>query len=104
MQDDTCKRLMNDMERKCKNVHVWNEYSKSDPTCSENCYLAIFELIRNPIGNLWSYCDCHVPHTQGTFPSLLKNDAFEEQCFQYQRNRHTFCFHEHSCKGKMLNK
>ena len=100
MQDESCKRLMNDMERKCKNVHVWNEYSKNDPTCSENCYLAIFELIRNPIGYLWSQCDCHVPHTRSTFPSVAKNDAFEEKCVQYRRNRRTFCFHKYSCKGK----
>ena len=102
MQDESCKRLMNDMDRKCKNVHVWNEYSKSDPTCSENCLRAIFELVQNSIGRLWSVCNCHVPHTQDTFPSLSKNNAFEEQCVQYQHNRRIFCFHEYSCKGKIL--
>ena len=103
MEDKSCKQLMNDMERKYKNVHAyaWNEYSKNDPTCSDNCFQAVFQLALNPIGKMWSECDCHVPQTRGTFPSLSKNNAFEEQCLQHQRNRRTFCYHKYSCKGKI---
>ena len=101
MQDESCKQLMDDMDRKCENVHAWNEYSKNDPTCSDNCLQAEFQLALNPIGKMWSECDCHVPQTQSTFSSLSKNGAFKEQCVQQQRNRRTFCYHKYSCKGKV---
>lgn len=92
---------MGDMERKCKNVLTWDGHSKINrPTCSENCFRAIFQLARNTIGEMWSDCDCRLPKTKGSLLSLSQNSAFEEQCFHHQRNRRTFCYHEYSCKGK----
>ena len=99
MKEQSCKQLMDDMERKCENVHTWNEYSEISPTCSEDCFIAIFKLFRNPIGAMWRGCDCRVPQTQNAFSSLSKNSAFEEQCFQYKRNYRTSCHHKYSCKG-----
>ena len=100
MKEESCKQLMDDMERKCENVHTWNEYSKMTPTCSEHCFIATFRLARNPIGRMWSDCDCRLHQTLGSFLSLSKNYAFEEQCFQHKHNYRTFCYHKYSCKGK----
>ena len=100
MKEESCKQLMDDMERKCENVHTWNEYSKMTPTCSEHCFIATFRLARNPIGRMWSDCDCRLHQTLGSFLSLSKNNAFEEQCFQHKHNYRTFCYHKYSCKGK----
>ena len=99
MKEKSCKQLMDDMERKCENIHTWNEYSEISPTCSEDCFIAVLELFQNPIGAMWKGCDCRVPQTQSIFSSLSKNAAFEEQCFQYKRNHRTSCRHKYSCKG-----
>ena len=100
MKDESCNQLMADMERKCNNVHTWNEYSMNNPTCSDSCFQAIFQLAQNPIGEMWSACDCRVPQKNDTYISLSKNNAFEEQCFQHKHNSRTFCYHKYSCKGK----
>ena len=100
MKEKSCKQLMDDMERKCENVHTWNEYSEISPTCSEDCLIAALQLVKNPTGKMWIECDCRVPQTQVAFSSLSKNNAFEEQCFQYKHNYRTFCSHKYSCKGK----
>ena len=103
MKDESCNQLMADMERKCNNVHTWNEYSMNNPTCSDSCFQAIFQLAQNPIGEMWSTCDCRVPQKNDTYISLSKNNAFEEQCFQHKHNSRTFCYHKYSCKGKSEN-
>ena len=99
MKEKSCKQLMDDMERKCKNVHTWNKHSGISPTCSEDCFMAASRLARNHIGEMWVGCDCRLPQAQSALSSLSKNNAFEEQCFQHKHNHLTFCHHKYSCKG-----
>lgn len=98
LKDQTCEKLMENMEKECQNVHSWNEFSDKEPVCSEKCQRAIINLSLHSIGSKWTDCDCHKSKPAAFF-TLLRDDDFEKKCSQSKHNQRTFCFHKVSCKG-----
>ena len=76
MKDKSCNQLMADMEKKCNNIHTWNEYSMNNPTCSNSYFSSDYISTGSK-----EKCGVHVTvvclrNMMHTF--LSKNNAFEE--------------------------
>ena len=96
--DKNCKKMMDDMEKKCAPVTSWNKDKGEEPRCSEDCNKAVATLNAHKIGQLWTQCDCRMPKRDNYY-SLSRDDGFEKKCITGQNNLRSFCFYNNHCKG-----
>ena len=83
----TCKMLLNEVEKKCKNVFEWDESAReSPPTCTDECKNSLMKM------RVYGYHCCSCGNI--TDDDNLENIRFTIECHQKRRNNVRFCVND----------